>query len=130
MNNKTSLVPESPAGWALGLATVSESGEIETEGFLTHFERNYPDEKWLMLFRTQQEAKAYLVAKLPADVLKECQWACTEFSAQDLLELLRDYPDLAGVLFDPGSDEAHFAPADVLIGVLERALDEPEGDAA
>jgi hypothetical protein len=130
MNNNASLVPESPAGWTLGLATVSESGEPEMEGFLTHFERDYPDEKWLMLFRTQQEAKAYIVAKLPADALEDCQLACTEFTASELLGFLREYPDLEGVLFDPGSNAAHFVPADVLIGVLERHLGEPEGDAA
>jgi hypothetical protein len=112
------------------LVTVTESGEVETEGFLTHFESDYPDEKWLMLFRTQQEARAHLVNTLPVDVLESRRLACVEFTASDLLELLREYPELEGVLFNPGSDEAHFVAANVLIGTLVKALGEPESDAA
>jgi hypothetical protein len=130
MKNKASLVPEIPAGWALGLVTVTESGEVETEGFLTHFESDYPDEKWLMVFRTQQEARAHLVNTLPADVLESLQLACVEFTALDLLKFLREYPELEGVLFNPGSDEAHFLAANVLMEVLVRHLGALEGDAA
>jgi hypothetical protein len=130
MNNKANLVPESPAGWALGLATVTESGEVETEAFLTHFEKDRPHEKWLMVFRTQLEAKTYLVNTLPVDVLESCRWACTEFTALDLLEFLKAFPDVEGVLFDLGSDRTNYVPADVLIDVVERNAGESEGDAA
>jgi len=70
------------------------------------------------------------VNTLPADVLESRRLACTEFTALDLLEFLRDYPDLEGVLFDQGPDGTHFVPANVLIDVLERHLGEQEGDAA
>jgi hypothetical protein len=131
MNNKAHLVPESPAGWTIGFARVPETGEEpEMEGFLTHFEEDRPDEKWLMVFRTQLEAMAYIVNRFPVDMLEGSSWACTEFTAMDLLGFLREFPDLEGVLFNPGSDEAHFVAANVLMEVLVRHLGEIEGDAA
>jgi hypothetical protein len=130
MNNKASLVPQSIVGWALGSATVNESGDVETEGFLTHFEKDRRDERWLMVFRTQLEAETYLVNTLPVDVLESCRWTCAEFTALDLLGFLREFPDIEGVLFDPGSDRNNYVPADVLIDVVERNLVESEGDTA
>jgi hypothetical protein len=130
MNNKASLVPESSAGWAIGLVALSERGKVEAEGFLTCSEGDCPDQRWLALFRTQQEARAYVASKLHAPAPEGNQWAYTEFTASELLGFLRDYPDLEGVLFNPGSDETHFVASAVLIGVLERHLGEPEGDAA
>jgi hypothetical protein len=130
MINKVYLMPEAPVGWVIGLARVPESGEPKMEAFLTHFERDYPDEKWLIVFRTQYEAKAYIVANLPTDALEGFQFACIEFLALDLLEFLRDNPDLEGVLFNPGSDGSHFVPTALLMGVLDKALGEAKGDAA
>jgi hypothetical protein len=131
MINRVYLLPEAPVGWTIGFARVPEGGEEpEMEAFLTHFEKDRPQERWLMVFRTQLEAKAYIVNNLPAEALDGCRWACVEFSALDLLAFLREYPGLEGVLFDPGSDEAQFVPAHVLIDMLVRALGEPQSDAA
>jgi hypothetical protein len=130
MISKVYLLPEAPIGWAIGLVTLSESGEVETSGFLTSFEVDYPDEKWLTLFRTLEEARIYVATTLPTPAPEGDQWAYTELSASELLGYLRDYPELKGVLLDPGSDEANFVPANVLIDVLERNLGESESDAA
>jgi hypothetical protein len=131
MINKMYLIPGAPMGWTIGFARVPEDGEEpEMEGFLAHFEKDRPDEKWLMVFRTQLEAKVYIVNNLPADALEGLRWACTTFTALDLLGFLREYPENEGVLFNPGSDEAHFVPAHVLIDMLVKALGELESDAA
>ena len=131
MINKMYLIPGAPMGWTIGFARVPEDGEEpEMEGFLAHFEKDRPDEKWLLVFRTQLEAKVYIVNNLSADAVEGCRWACTKFTALDLLGFLRDNTDNEGVLFNPGSDDAHFVPAHVLIDMLVKALGALESDAA
>ena len=94
MINRVYLLPEAPVGWTIGFARVPEGGEEpEMEGFLAHFEKDRPNEKWLMVFRTPLEAKVHIVNNLPAEAFDGCRWACTEFAALDLLGFLRDNPD-------------------------------------
>jgi|SRR5215207_7376644 len=124
MKKNAHINRESVCGWAIAWATVSKSGKIEVQKYLTHFLEGQELNQILPLFANEHKARAYILANAPAPAAKGFQWAVVELTAYGLLVTLLDNPHIEAMVANPRSEDASVLPAALLIEALSSALGE------